>query len=154
MSPFPDFLGAFQNASGLSLYSAHSTGNVRFLYNDLRLWWRVFQTKRTVVLQTVARKFRRAVNSAIDRKIKRKRISKMFYVHRWGNQGRRWFAVCSAENGQKNNGHTIQTDCVTVFISVVLPTLFASTSYWRCSRMAACAALRRAIGTRKGEQET
>ena len=38
----------------------------------------------------------------------------------------------------KNNGHTILTDCVTVFISVVLPTLFASTSYWRCSRMAAC----------------
>ena len=32
-------------------------------------------------------------------------------------------AVCSAENGQKNNGHTIQRDCVTVFISVVLPTL-------------------------------
>ena len=60
----------------------------------------------------------------------------------------------SAENGQKNNGHTIQTDCVTVFISVVLPTLFARASYWRCSRMAACAALRRAMGTRKGEQET
>ena len=38
----------------------------------------------------------------------------------------------------KNNGHTIQRDCVTVFISIVLPTLFASTSYWRCSRMAAC----------------
>ena len=34
-----------------------------------------------------------------------------------------WFAVYSAENGQKNNGHTIQKDCVTVFISVVLPTL-------------------------------
>ena len=27
----------------------------------------------------------------------------------------------SAENEQKNNGHTIQRDCVTVFISVVLP---------------------------------
>ena len=129
-------LGSFQNASGLSLYSAHSTGNVRLLYNDLRLWWRVFQTKRTVVLQTVTRKFRRAVNSAIDRKIKRKRISKKFYVHRWGNQGSRWFivkptawfTVYSAENGQKNNGHTIQMDCVTVFISVVLPTLLRQLS--------------------------
>ena len=30
-----------------------------------------------------------------------------------------------AENGQKNNGHTIQRDCVTVFISVVLPTLLS-----------------------------
>ena len=29
----------------------------------------------------------------------------------------------SAENGQKNNGHTILTDCVTVLIPVVLPTL-------------------------------
>ena len=63
-------------------------------------------------------------------------------------------AVCSAENRQKNNGHTIQTDCVTVFISVVLPTLFASISYLRGSLIAACAAARRAIGTRKGEQET
>ena len=44
--------------------------------------------------------------------------------------------------------------CVTVFISVVLPTLQASTFYWRCSRMAACAAARRAIGTRNGLQDT
>ena len=27
------------------------------------------------------------------------------------------------ESRKKNNGHTIQRDCVTVFISVVLPTL-------------------------------
>ena len=45
------------------------------------------------------------------------------------------------ESRKKNNGHTIQRDCVTVFISVVLPTLQASTFYWRCSPMAACAAI-------------
>lgn len=47
--------------------------------------------------------------------------------------------LAQEESRKKNNGHTIQRDCVTVFISVVLPTLFASTSYWRCSLMAACA---------------
>ena len=55
---------------------------------------------------------------------------------------RKWHIsyFCHAFTWQKNNGHTIQRDCVTVFISVVLPTLQASTSYWRCSRMAACVA--------------
>ena len=64
-------------------------------------------------------------------------------------------AVCIiGSQAIKNNGHTIQTDFVTVFISVVLPTLFASTFYWRCSLMAACAAARRAIGTLNGEHDT
>ena len=31
--------------------------------------------------------------------------------------------LAQEESRKKNNGHTIQRDCVTVFISVVLPTL-------------------------------
>ena len=54
----------------------------------------------------------------------------------------------------KNNGHTILTDCVTVIYISCFAYATASTSYWRCSRMAACAAARRAMGTRKGEQDT
>ena len=65
-----------------------------------------------------------------------------------------WFAVYSAENGQKNNGHTIQKDCVTVIYISCFAYATASTFYWRGLRMAACAAARRAIGTRNGEQET
>ena len=69
-------------------------------------------------------------------------------------RGNGTFLIFAMQKHGKNNGHTIQRDCVTVFISVVLPAQLASTSYWRCSRMAACAAARRAIGTRKGEQDT
>lgn len=54
----------------------------------------------------------------------------------------------------KNNGHTIQRDCVTVVISVVLSTLLARAFYYCSSLIAACAAARRAMGTRKGLQET
>ena len=53
-------------------------------------------------------------------------------------RGNGTFLIFAMQKHGKNNGHTIQRDCVTVFISIVLPTLFASTSYWRCSRMAAC----------------
>ena len=49
----------------------------------------------------------------------------------------------------------------TQFLKTVWPiyywmifTPWALNSYWRCSRMAACAAARRAIGTRNGLQET
>ena len=55
---------------------------------------------------------------------------------------RKWhISYFAMQKHGKNNGHTIQRDCVTVFISVVLPTLFAWAFYWRCSQMAACAAI-------------
>ena len=55
--------------------------------------------------------------------------------------------LAQEESRKKNNGHTIQRDCVTVFISVVFAYAAASTSYWRCSLIAACVALMYGRGT-------
>ena len=49
--------------------------------------------------------------------------------------------LAQEESRKKNNGHTIQRDCVTVIYISCFAYAAASTSYWRCSRMAACAAI-------------
>ena len=55
--------------------------------------------------------------------------------------------------GKKQRSHHSKEQCDRIFIGC-LPAPSASTFYWRCSLMAACAAARRAMGTRKGLQET
>ena len=46
--------------------------------------------------------------------------------------------LAQEESRKKNNGHTIQRDCVTVIYIRCFAYAAASTFYWRCSRMAAC----------------
>ena len=55
--------------------------------------------------------------------------------------------------GKKQRSHHSKEQCDRIFIGC-LPAPSASTFYWRCSLIAACAAARRAMGTRKGLQET
>ena len=53
-------------------------------------------------------------------------------------RGNGTFLIFAMQKHGKNNGHTIQRDCVTVIYISCFTYAAASTFYWRCLRMAAC----------------